>query len=44
MSKTAFLFKRNTNLVDNKRSSFIVDNLLSLVCETVVDKYAIPGN
>ena len=41
-NKTALLLKRKTKLVvDNKLSSFIVDNLLFLVCETVVDNYAI---
>ena len=41
-NKTALLLKRKTKLVvDNKLRSFIVDNLLFLVCETVVDNYAI---
>ena len=39
--KTAFLFKRKTNLVvDNKCGSFFVDNLFFLVYEKVVDNYA----
>ena len=41
-NKTVFLLKRKTTLVvDNKCGCFLVDNSFFLVCDAVVDNYAL---